>query len=194
MTDANTPTTFETSKERHARTLSTARRWCVVGLVVGGLGGSLVSASYGAEPVPQPTRSAGTAVPRLPVIDAGQSTHVEGKIIRTSRGRKGPVRLLVERKSGDQVTILVASDELCDRVGLSLQSGETVDVEGALVKGERPILIASAFKMPDGKTIRIRDASGNLIDAGTAGAATTGEAGHKATLSGAKPSASPAQK
>ena len=195
MTDANTRMNLEASKERHARTPSAARKLCAVGFVVGGLGASLLSPSYGAEPVPQPTRSAGTAVPRLPVIDAqGPSTHVEGKIVRTSRGRKGPVRLLVERKSGDQVTVLVAPDELCDRVGLSLQTGEAVDVEGALVKGERPILIASAFKMPDGKTIRIRDASGNLIEAGGPGAATTGEAPNKATLSGAKPTASPAPK
>jgi hypothetical protein len=166
-----------------------------MGLVVAGLGGSLVSASHGAEPVPQPTRSMGAAVPRLPVIDGqGPATHVEGKIIRTSRGRKGPVRLLVERKSGDQITILVAANELCDRVGLSLQTGETVDVEGSLVKGERPILIASEFKMPDGKTIRIRDAAGNLIEAGPPDAATGGEAAHKAPVPGAKPAASPAQK
>jgi hypothetical protein len=161
------------------------------------------AASLAADPAPQPSGPS-VAVPHLPVIDAqGPPSHVAGKIVRTSRGRKGPVRLLVERKAGDQVTVLVGPDDLCDRLGLSLQSGETVDVEGALVKGERPILIASAFKLPDGKTVRIRDASGKLVESGAPAGATSGgptvggepakgEPAKKATVSG--PAAAPAQK
>lgn len=152
-----------------------------------------VRPSNAADPAPQPSAARPATVPRLPVIEAqGPASHVQGKILRSSRGRKGPVRLLVERKAGDQVTVLVGPDALCDHLGLSLKAGETVDVEGALVKSEHPILIATAFKMPDGKTIRVRDASGQLIETG--GPPATGGAGGKATVSGAKPAASPAAK
>ena len=200
MTDVKTRTNFDASKARRPRTRPGASGRRVVGLLLfGALGGWLAGPSYGADPAPQPTSTTSTAVPRLPMIDVqGPQTHVEGKIVRSSRGRKGPVRLLVERKAGDQVTVLVGPDEDCDRLGLSLQSGETIDVEGALVKGEHPILIASAFKTADGKTIRIRDASGKLIEpaapAVTAGSASAGATASKPSLSGAKPTASPAQK
>jgi hypothetical protein len=166
---------------------------CAIVLVAGALVALPARRSDAADPAPQPSAGRPATVPRLPVIEAnGPSSHVEGKIVRSSRGRKGPVRLLVERKSGDQVMVLVGPDQLCDRLGLSLKSGETIDVQGALVKSEHPILIASVFKMPDGKTIRVRDASGQLIDAG--GPSASGGAAHKATVSGANPAASPAAK
>lgn len=121
---------------------------------------------------PQPTSAAGAgagAAPRLPMLSGqGPTTTVEGKIARSSRGRKGPVRLLVERQGGDPVTVLVAADDYCDRVGLSLRTGETVTAEGTMVKGERPILLASKITS-DGKTVQIRDAAGKLVDREAAG-------------------------
>lgn len=202
MTDAKMRTNFDACHARAMRVGRSATGCSVVGILLfSALAGWLAGPSYGADPAPQPTSTTGTAVPRLPMIDVqGPQTRVQGKIVRSSRGRKGPVRLLVEQKPGDQVTVLVAPDEDCDRLGLSLQSGETVDVEGALVKGERPMLIASAFKTADGKTVRIRDASGKLIEPAAAAAATGGNASggggtaSKPSLSGAKPAPSPVQK
>jgi hypothetical protein len=199
MTDAEISTNLGRRSRRATRMLVGKCLMCVVALLWTGVGGPLVRSSCAADPAPQASGSASVAVPRLPMIDAqGPPSHVQGKIVRTSRGRKGPVRLLVERKAGDQVTVLVGPDDFCDRVGLSLQSGETVDVEGALVKGERPILIAAAFKTPDGKTVRIRDASGQLIESGgpagtsSGGPTGAGEPAKKATVSG--PAAPSAQK
>jgi hypothetical protein len=158
------------------------------------IGAALPRVSRAEEPAPQPSGTkSGAAVPHLPVIDAqGPTTRVEGKIVRSSCGHKGPVRLLVERKGGDQVTVLVGPEDLCTRLGVPLQDGDTVDVEGAMVKSDHPILIAAAFKTADGKTIRVRDASGQLIGADTA---RGGAAGGKPTVSGPKPAApSPPQK
>lgn len=133
----------------------------------------LVSPAVADDAAPQPTSGASGsnagAAPRLPTLSGqGPSTTVEGKIARSSRGRKGPVRLLVERKGGDPVTVLVAADDYCDRVGLSLRTGETVTAEGTMVKGERPILLASKITT-DGKTVQIRDAAGKLVDREAAG-------------------------
>lgn len=102
--------------------------------------------------------------PRVPKVSVeGPSQRVEGKIIRSSRGKKGPVRLLVERKGSDPVTVLVAPEDVCDRLGLSLKTDETVVVEGAMLKSDRPILVANSFVV-DGKTIRVRDAEGKILD------------------------------
>lgn len=146
------------------------------------------------EPAPRPS---GAAVPRVPMLSTqGPVTKVEGKITRSSRGRKGPVRLLVERASGGPVTILVAADEYCDRVGLSLRAGETIAAEGTMVKGERPILLASSVTV-DGKTVQIRDAAGKLVEAGGAAAAPAGAAtmgGGKPPTDGAKPATGASQR
>lgn len=130
----------------------------------------LVSPAIADDAAPQPTAAAGAgAAPRLPMLSGqGPTTTVEGKIARSSRGRKGPVRVLVERQGGDPVTVLVAADDYCDRVGLSLRTGETVTAEGTMVKGERPILLASKITS-DGKTVQIRDAAGKLVDREAAG-------------------------
>ena len=66
----------------------------------------------------------------------GPAKRIEGKIMRSSRGKKGPVRLLVERKEGDPVTVLVAPEEVCDRLGLSLKADEQVVVEGSMLKSD----------------------------------------------------------
>jgi hypothetical protein len=130
----------------------------------------------------------GTAAerPRVPTISAeGPTRRIEGKIMRSSRGKKGPVRLLVERKDGEPVTVLVASEDVCDRLGLSLKADEQIVVEGSMLKSDRPILIASAFIVGD-KTIRVRDADGNILDPATAaGGAKSATTGTAASVTGA---------
>lgn len=111
--------------------------------------------------------------PRVPMVSTeGPTKRIEGKIMRSSRGKKGPVRLLVERKDGDPVTVIVAPEEVCDRLGLSLKAEEQVVVDGSLLKSDRPILIATAFVV-DGRTIRVRAVDGRIVDPG----APAGEAG-----------------
>jgi hypothetical protein len=139
--------------------------WAVLTIFAG------VGRAQDAAPQPTAATSGGSAgaAPRLPMLSSqGPTTKVEGKIARSSRGRKGPVRLLVERPGGDPVTVLVAADDYCDRVGLSLRAGETITAEGTMVKGERPILLASKITS-DGKTVQVRDASGKLVDREAAG-------------------------
>jgi hypothetical protein len=138
-----------------------------------------------AQDAPQPTASPSVAQPRLPRVEAqGQKSRVQGKIVRSSRGRKGPVRLQVERADGSKVTVLVAPDDVCERLGLSLRTGETVDVAGALLKTKQPILVATAFTV-DGKTIAVRDGDGKLV-APPGGASPPAAAAQptKATVSG----------
>ncbi len=119
-------------------------------------------ASTAAE-APQPTASSGSDRPRLPVIGAqGPSSRVRGKIVRSSRGHRGPVRLQVERKDGSKVMVLVGPDSLCEQLGLSLRVGESVDVEGAMLKTKEPILVARSFTV-DGRTIRVREENGKLV-------------------------------
>ena len=125
--------------------------------------------------------------PRVPMASTeGPTKRIEGKIMRSSRGKKGPVRILVERKEGDPVTVLVAPEEVCDRLGLSLKADEQVVVEGSMLKSDRPILIATAFVV-DGKTIHVRDAEGKILDPA---AATDAPAG-AAVIGGKKPEPSP---
>ncbi|HEY8516373.1 MAG TPA: hypothetical protein VIS07_12745 [Candidatus Binatia bacterium] len=95
------------------------------------------------------------------------------------------MRLLIERDDGPRLTALVAPDDYCEEKGLSLREGEPVELEGTMVKSQRPILIATAV-IVDGKTIQLRDADGNLIGAGKPRPKPT--AGAKASLSGPQPS------
>jgi hypothetical protein len=160
------------------RSIALAGTLTIAALTIGGI----VRAE---EPKPQPTLA---TVPRVPTVTGqGPVTHVEGKITRSSRGRKGPVRILVERASGGPVTVLVAPDDVCDRLGLSLKTGDEVSVDGNMLKGERPILIATAFTV-GGKQIRVRDADGKIIDpAGTVGS-PSGDGAKPAIMGGGKPS------
>lgn len=129
--------------------------------------------------------------PRVPKVSIeGPAQRIEGKIIRSSRGKKGPVRLLVERKDSDPVTVLVAPEDVCDRLGLSLKADENVVVEGAMLKSDRPILIASSFVV-DGKTIRVRDAEGKVLDPAAAMTQPSGAATRSAVTGGKKPAESP---
>jgi hypothetical protein len=130
--------------------------------------------------------------PRVPKVSVeGPAQRVEGKIIRSSRGKKGPVRLLVERKDGEPVTVLVAPEDVCDRLRLSLKTEENVVVEGSMLKSDRPILIANSFVV-DGKTIRVRDAEGKVLDPAAALTPATGAATGNAVTGGGKPASSPA--
>ena len=128
---------------------------------------------------------------RVPKVSIeGPAQRVEGKIIRSSRGKKGPVRLLVERKDGDPVTVLVAPEDVCDRLGLSLKADEKVVVEGSMLKSDRPILIAGSFVV-DGKTIRVRDAEGKILDPSAAMTPPSGAATGNAVTGAKKPAESP---
>ena len=130
--------------------------------------------------------------PRVPKVSIeGPTQRIDGKIIRSSRGKKGPVRLLVERKDGDPVTVLVAPEEVCDRLGLTLRADEPVVVEGSMLKSDRPILIASAFVV-DGKVIRVRDAEGKVLDPATATSQPAAAGPGAAVSGGKKPEASSA--
>lgn len=133
---------------------------CIIGICAA----AIVLCSHDV-PAQQPPSSADR--PRVPMVSTqGPSRRIEGKIMRSSRGKKGPVRLLVEIKDSEPVTVLVAPEEVCDQLGLSLKTDEHVVVEGTMLKSDRPILIASSFVVGD-KTIRVRDADGKIIDART---------------------------
>lgn len=128
-------------------------------------GARSLAADAAAQPPPAPTLAPAPkqSPARLPKLGGqGPTTRVKGKIVRSSRGRKGPVRLLLERPDGEKVTVLVAPDEFCDRAGLSLRAEETVEIEGSMLKAQRPILIATAV-VADGRTVPIRDAKGKLV-------------------------------
>lgn len=129
--------------------------------------------------------------PRVPMVATeGPTKRIEGKIMRSSRGKKGPVRLLVERKDGDPVTILVAPEEVCDQLGLSLRTDEQVVVEGTMLKSDRPILIATSFVVGD-KTIRVRDDQGKIIDSRASRGAPAPAATAAAVTGGTKAEPSP---
>lgn len=116
-----------------------------------------------AAEAPEPSASPSSSQPRLPVIGAqGPSTRVQGKILRSSRGHRGPVRLQVERSDGSKVMVLVGPDSLCEKLGLSLRVGENVDVQGVMLKTKEPILVARSFTV-DGQTIRVREENGKLV-------------------------------
>lgn len=133
----------------------------------------------------QPSASV-PARPRVPKVSAeGSPKRIEGKILRSSRGKKGPVRLLVERKDGDPVTVLVGPEDVCDRLGLSLRADEQVVVEGSMLKSDRPILIASAFVV-DGRAIQVRDAQGEILDPARGATATGGPAPAGSAVTGSK--------
>lgn len=160
---------------------------CVVGAM---LGLALLALDVRADDTQGKPASADK--PRVPMVSTeGPTKRIEGKIMRSSRGKKGPVRLLVERKEGDPMTVIVAPEEVCDRLGLSLRAEEQVVVEGSLLKSDRPILIATAFVV-DGKTIRVRDADGKVVDPGAPVGGTAAAPGPGAAVTGAKkPEASP---
>jgi hypothetical protein len=133
--------------------------------------GSLVAAGRGAgalaaePPVGSPTPGGGAAP--LPHLYAKDSiVRVKGKIVESTRGHKGPVRLEIERGEGGRLSALVATDERCEQLGLSLRPGEEVELEGSLFQGRTPILAATAV-IVDGKAIPVRDQRGAPLRSGT---------------------------
>jgi len=113
-------------------------------------------------------RAPANGPPHLPTLFGRDSmTTVQGKILHSTRGRPGAVRLDVSPDAGGRLTVLVAPDPLCDALGLSLREGERIDVTGSLVAGQTPMLVATQFNV-DGRTVRVRDQQGKLITAGPA--------------------------
>jgi hypothetical protein len=117
--------------------------------------------SAGAEPTPRPLPTRPPApqregAPSLPTLGT-ESTSVDlrGKILHSTRGRPGPVRLQVERQGAKPLEVLVAPNEICDQLGLSLRPGEEVHLRGALFEAKTPIFVASAVVV-DGKAIAVR--------------------------------------
>jgi hypothetical protein len=103
---------------------------------------------------PAPARPGGKTLPSL--FGKDSMVEVRGKILGSSRGHPGPVRLEVEKSDGERIDVLVAPDELCERLGLSLRAGEQVHVRGSLFKGRTPIVVASEV-IVDGKEIPVRN-------------------------------------
>lgn len=112
----------------------------------------------------------GTAEATLPATGAGESrgklarldpspVDVAGRIVSSSRGRGGPVRLEIEGADGKRLPALLPDDEVLDRLGLSLRRGETVVLRGSMFPGARPALVATAVVV-DGRPVPIRDARG----------------------------------
>lgn len=106
-------------------------------------------------------------LPKL--TDETGTTEATGRIASSTRGQPGPVRLVLELKDGDSLAVLVAPDDLCTHLGLSLQPDQEVTVIGQEVKGSRPLLVARMV-VENGKRIAVRDAEGRWIRAPRAAA------------------------
>lgn len=97
------------------------------------LAGTIVSASR--------AQGIGKTLPRL--TDATASEEVSGRIADSTRGRPGPVRLVLRLAGGEELAVLMVPDAQCDRLGLSLKTGEEITVVGyRMSTGTRPLLVA----------------------------------------------------
>ncbi|MDG2306775.1 MAG: hypothetical protein P8R42_19420 [Candidatus Binatia bacterium] len=119
--------------------------------------GALVLLGIGSPVSAEPAPAARKGVPRLGA--AGASEEISGRIAASTRGQSGPVRLVIELAGGKELAVLVAPDELCDRLGLSLKVDEEIMVVGRVMPGERPLLVTSVVVV-DGRRVDIRDAAG----------------------------------
>jgi hypothetical protein len=100
-------------------------------------------------------RSGGPSLPTL--FSEGSVADVRGKIVQSTRGRPGPVRLEVETDGGGKpLDVLVVPDTICDELGLSLRTGEQVHLRGSHFAGKSPIFVASAVVV-DGKAIALHN-------------------------------------
>jgi hypothetical protein len=139
-------------------------------ILVGSLAaGALAAGASAAEPpVASPTPGSGAAP--LPHLYAKDSiVRVKGKIVESTRGNKGPVRLEIERSEGGRLSALVAPDERCDQLGLSLRPGEEVELEGSLFQGRSPILAVTAV-IVGGSAVPVRDQRGAPLRSGSSAA------------------------
>lgn len=113
-----------------------------------------------ADSIDGPTGTPRKTLPRLRSAD--QSEEISAKILQSTRGKPGPVRMIVA--TGDkQLAVLVAPDEVCDGLGLSLRPGEEVTLAGRVVTtGERPLMVTEAV-VADGKRIAVRSPDGGWV-------------------------------
>jgi len=126
--------------------------------------------------------------PHLPsLFRADSMTEVEGKILRSTRGHPGMVRLEVARDGGGKLNVLLAPDKVLDALAVSMRAGERIDATGSLVAGQNPILVAAEVRV-DRRHVRLRDDQGKLVapPRSTAGATPTTTPARAATTAGSK--------
>lgn len=114
-------------------------------------------------------------LPRLG--DPAAAEEVTGTIAASTRGRKGPVRLVVNTVGGGELLVLVAPDRTCEALGLSLRVGEEVELAGQMITtGERPLFVTEAV-LVDGRRIAVRDSGGDGAGLAPAGPKPEGAGG-----------------
>lgn len=100
-------------------------------------------------------------LPRLQ--SAGTSETLTGKIVNSTRGKPGPVRMVIHT-SGRDLAVLVAPNDVCEALGLSLENGDEVTIEGrVMATGERPLMVTEAV-IVDGERVPVRSASGGWVE------------------------------
>ncbi len=91
---------------------------------------------------------------------------VTGTIADSTRGKEGPVRLVLNVAGGRELAALVTLDEVCEALGLSLRKGEVVTLRGQMVTtGERPLFVTEAVVV-DGAPVVVRDPAGGWAKVG----------------------------
>jgi len=143
-----------------ATSARTRRRWARAGaisclLALASAGGLRAEPATGTAAATVPAAGAGEARGKLARLDP-TPVDVAGRIVSSSRGRGGPVRLEIEGADGKRLPALLPEDEVLDRLGLSLRRGETVVLRGSMFPGTRPALVATAVVV-DGRAVAIRD-------------------------------------
>ncbi len=134
--------------------------------------GLLVLSAASAGWAQEPSRR---ALPRLG--EPGTAEEIRGTIADTTRGRPGPVRLVMKLADGSELAVLVAPDARCDRLGLSLAVDEEISVVGRVLPGERPLLVAEAIVV-QGRRVDVRPTHGGPLAPESAAAETAvGEGG-----------------
>lgn len=103
----------------------------------------------------QGTEARATSGATLPRIDP-TPVDVAGRIVASTRGRAGAVRLEIEGADGKRLPALLPADDVLERLGLSLRPGETVVLRGSMFRGPRPALVVGAVVV-DGRPIDVRD-------------------------------------
>ncbi|MFM7737243.1 MAG: hypothetical protein ACKPBU_14845 [Alphaproteobacteria bacterium] len=84
---------------------------------------------------------------------------VAGRIVASTRGHAGPVRLEIEGADGKRLPALLPPDDVLSKHGLSLQKGETVVLRGSMFQGPRPALVVTAVVV-DGRPVEVRSPAG----------------------------------
>lgn len=133
----------------------------------------------GAAAVADTGRAAVAKVPRL----ASGQVDVAGRIVSSTRGRGGAVRLEIEGADGKRLPALLPSDDDLEQHGQSLEIGRTVVLRGSMVEGSRPALVVTAVVV-DGEPIALRKA-----DEGRGPTAARAEKQKAGSTSAARPAA-----